>query len=73
MRRYAPGPFLEMEVLEEFTLEEWPSRRAADVAWMYIALEGDGFEEAVAAIVTPGRRWPSHSRSGVGETMTRVR
>jgi hypothetical protein len=51
MRRYAPGPFRNMEVLEEFMLEDWPEKQPADVASIYISLEGDDFCEAVSIIV----------------------
>ena len=51
MRRYAPGPFTDMLVMEEFILEDWPAMQDGDVANIYIALSGDGFCEAVSVIV----------------------
>jgi hypothetical protein len=52
MRRYAPGPFRNMVVMEEFMLEDWPAKQPGDVASIYISLEGDNFCEAVSVIVT---------------------
>jgi len=51
MRRYAPGPFTDMQVTEEFILQDWPAKREHDVASIYIALTGDGFSEAATIIV----------------------
>ena len=51
MRRYAPGPFTDMQVMEEFILRDWPAMSEGDVASIYIALTGDGFCEAVTIIV----------------------
>ena len=51
MRRYAPGPFRNVEVMEEFMLEEWPAMQDGDVANIYISLEGDNFCEAVSVFV----------------------
>ena len=52
MRRYAPGPFTNVQVMEEFALEDWPAKRDGDVASVYISLEGDNFCEAVSVIVS---------------------
>ena len=52
MRRYAPGPFTDMQVMEDFILEDWPAKQDGDVASIYIALSGDNFCEAVSIIVT---------------------
>src|SRR6266404_6252409 len=51
MRRYAPGPFRNFLVMEEFMLEDWPAKQDGDVASIYISLEGDNFCEAVSVIV----------------------
>ena len=51
MRRYAPGPFRNFQVMEEFILEDWPAKQDGDVASIYISLEGDNFCEAVSVIV----------------------
>lgn len=52
MRRYAPGPITQVEVMEDFVLEDWPAKQTHDVANIYVALNGDGFCEAVSVIVT---------------------
>jgi hypothetical protein len=51
MREYAPGPFRKVFVIENLVLEEWPAKQHGDVASIYIALDGDGFCEAVSVIV----------------------
>src|SRR6266446_2155114 len=51
MRRYAPGPFTDMQVMDEYMLEDWPAMQEGDVANIYIALSGDNFCEAVSIIV----------------------
>ncbi len=45
MTSYAPGPIQEVTVRDEI-LEDWPAKRAADVASIYVALTGAGFNEA---------------------------
>jgi hypothetical protein len=52
MRSYSPGPFTDMQVMEEFMLEDWPAMQDGDVASIYISLSGDNFCEAVSVIVT---------------------
>jgi hypothetical protein len=47
MTAYAPGPIKEVIVMEDFILEDWPDKRSGDVAMVYVALVGDGFNEAV--------------------------
>jgi hypothetical protein len=51
MRSYAPGPFRNVQVMEEFMLEDWPAKQDGDVASIYISLEGDDFCEAVSVVV----------------------
>lgn len=51
MRKYAPGPFTDMEVMDEFMFEDWPAMQDGDVASIYIALSGNNFCEAVSVIV----------------------
>ena len=51
MRSYAPGPFTDMQVMEEFMLEDWPAMQDGDVANIYIALSGNNFCEAVSVLV----------------------
>jgi hypothetical protein len=45
MTSYAPGPIQEVTVMNEI-LEDWPAKQASDVASIYVALTGDGFNEA---------------------------
>jgi hypothetical protein len=47
MTAYAPGPIQQVEVLEDFILEDWPNKQEGDAAIAYISLTGDGFCEAV--------------------------
>src|SRR6185295_12185529 len=47
MTSYAPGPIQEVTVMDELILEDWPAKQASDVASIYVALTGDGFNEAV--------------------------
>ena len=47
MTTYAPGPIQEVQVIDDFVLEDWPDKQDGDVAIAYVALTGDGFCEAV--------------------------
>jgi hypothetical protein len=47
MTAYASGPIREVQVMDEFTLEDWPDMQLEDLAVVYIALNGDSFSEAV--------------------------
>jgi len=47
MTSYAPGPIQEAQVMDDFTLEDWPGKQAGDLAVVYVALNGDSFSEAV--------------------------
>ena len=46
MTSYDPGPILEVTVMDELILEDWPAKQASDVCSIYVALTGDGFNEA---------------------------
>jgi hypothetical protein len=35
------------QVMDEFTLEDWPGKQANDLAVAYVALNGENFSEAV--------------------------
>jgi hypothetical protein len=52
---YAPGPIQEVQVMEEFILEDWPNKQDGDVAIAYVALTGDGFCEAVTVTIVQHR------------------
>ena len=43
---YAPGPIIEVEVMKDMILEDWPGKEDRDVARIYVSLDGDGFYEA---------------------------
>lgn len=45
MTSYDPGPIREVTVMDEI-LEDWPAKQASDIASIYVALTGDGFNEA---------------------------
>lgn len=47
MTTYAPGPVREVEVMEDYILEDWPDKQDHDVAYVYVSLAGDGYCEAV--------------------------
>jgi hypothetical protein len=47
MTAYASGPLQGAEVIEEFTLEDWPDKQPDDLAVVYVALNGESFSEAV--------------------------
>ena len=44
----------EVEALEY--LDEWPDKQPTDLAWIYVAIEGDGFGEAVAVVITQDQK-----------------
>ena len=47
MIAYASGPIQQAQIMDEFTLEDWPGKQAGDLAVVYVALNGDSFSEAV--------------------------
>jgi hypothetical protein len=50
-RGYAAGPPRSIYFDEEFQMEDWPDKRAGDVGWSYVGIEGDDFVEAVTVVV----------------------
>src|SRR5438045_3962094 len=48
MTTYAPGPIQEVQVMEDYILEDWPDKQEGDLAIAYVSLVGDGFVEGVA-------------------------
>jgi hypothetical protein len=44
---YATGSIQEAQVMDDFTLEDWPGKQPNDLAVVYVALNGDSFSEAV--------------------------
>jgi hypothetical protein len=55
MTTYAPGPIREVQVMEDYILEDWPDKQDGDVAITYVALTGDGFCEAVTVTLVRHR------------------
>jgi hypothetical protein len=47
MTAYATGSIQEAQVMDDFTLEDWPDKQANDLAVTYVALNGENFSEAV--------------------------
>jgi hypothetical protein len=47
MIAYAPGSIQDAQVMDEFTLEDWPGKQPGDLAVVYVALNGESFSEAV--------------------------
>jgi len=44
---YGTGSIQVAQVMDEFTLEDWPGKQANDLAVAYVALNGENFSEAV--------------------------
>ena len=47
MTAYGSGWIQVAQVMDEFTLEDWPGKQADDLAVAYVALNGENFSEAV--------------------------
>ncbi len=47
----APGGIQAVQVMEEGLVEDWPAKQPGDVAIVYVALTGVGFDEAVTVTV----------------------
>jgi len=50
-RGYSGGEPRSVHFDEEFQMYDWPDKRADDVGWAYVGIEGDGFVEAVSVVV----------------------
>ena len=46
---YGQGPVTYIEVMNEMT--DWPAKKENDVGWAYVAMNGDGYGEAIAVVV----------------------
>jgi len=46
------GPITDVDLVSECILEHWPAKQAGDVGYVYVALTGDGFCEAVTVSLT---------------------
>ena len=49
MISYGSGPSKHVEVMQ--TLDVWPDKKKEDVGWVYVAIAGDNFSEAVTVVV----------------------
>ena len=46
------GPITDVALVSECILEDWPDKQESDVGYVYVALTGDGFCEAVTVTLT---------------------
>jgi len=46
------GPITDVDLVSECILEDWPGKQEGDVGYVYVALTGDGFCEAVTVTLT---------------------
>ena len=46
------GPITDVDLVSECILEDWPRKQEGDVGYVYVALTGDGFCEAVTVTLT---------------------
>ncbi len=46
------GPITDVDLVSECNLEDWPGKQEGDVGYVYVALTGDGFCEAVTVTLT---------------------
>jgi len=51
MTAYADAPIRYVEVMSDLALEDWPDKRDADLAWVYVALSGDSFSEGAYVLL----------------------
>ncbi|MBK7952021.1 MAG: hypothetical protein IPK00_25545 [Deltaproteobacteria bacterium] len=54
MIEYAGGPAESVQPVT--TMSDWPGKRPGDQAWVYVAIDGQGFSEGVTLIVTDDGR-----------------
>jgi hypothetical protein len=46
------GPISQVELVKECILEDWPDKKNGDLGYVYVALTGAGFCEAVTVTLT---------------------
>ena len=51
MTAYAAGPVRQVEVMEDFVLDDWPDKQDGDIASVYVSLVGDDYVEAVSVVL----------------------
>ena len=44
----------EVEALE--ILDDWPDKQSEDWGWVYVAINGDGFGEAISIVITKDKK-----------------
>ena len=52
MISYAKEPLKRAVVMANASMTDGPDKQSNDLAWIYVALEGDSFSEAVSVVVT---------------------
>lgn len=50
MIEYGDGPVDHIEVMNEMTT--WPDMKPEDTGWVYVAISGPGFSEAVTVVIS---------------------
>lgn len=40
------------------TMENWPGKKSADIAWVYVSIGGDVYSEAITVVVTSENEAP---------------
>jgi hypothetical protein len=50
------GPVTTLEIIT--TMTDWPAKQAGDIGWVYVAMAGDGYSEAVTCIVADSTSGP---------------
>ena len=50
MIEYGEGPVNHIELMNE--MDSWPGKQQDDLGWVYVALSGENFSEAVSVVVS---------------------
>jgi len=51
MTEYGQGPILEVDIMSDYILKDWPTKQEKDLVWVYVSLVGEDFCEAVIVIL----------------------
>ena len=46
---YGSGPATSVELMT--VMQDWPAKEVHDMGWAYVSIGGDGYSEAIAAVV----------------------
>jgi len=46
---YGGGPITSVELMS--VMQDWPTKEIHDMGWAYVSIGGDGYSEAIAAVV----------------------